>query len=252
MMTYISKFGGVILIIMGIMVYTGWLNNMSSYLSQFNGLDSIITQSQSDKTTDDSESDDTLDVKTEATSDDSTTGDASTQADGSDTGETSIEAGDETTTVQDESAATNEAVPSIDFTLTDQFGTLHTLSDYTGKTVFLNFWATGCPPCKEEVPLIEEKYKEMEENQGDLIIITVVNPGGFLESDEAAIHDFIEEYGITFPVLFDQDGSVFSNYYINSIPTTFMLNKNNEILGYIPGGMTADMMTSVINQALEE
>jgi len=214
-LTYISKIGGIVLIIMGIMVYTGWLNNVSSYLSQFGGVESLITQPQKEK------AEDTAVIESEEV-------------------------------VVDKVADQKDTTQSIDFTLMDQHGLEHTLSEYQGKTVFLNFWATGCPPCKDEVPHIIAKYNEYRQNQDDLIIISVVNPGGFLEGDRETIDAFIEAYGIDFPVLFDDEGTVFSDYYINSIPTTFLINTEGEILGYVPGGMTADMMTNVIKQALGE
>ena len=55
---------------------------------------------------------------------------------------------------------TSKRIKSIDFTLKDQYKNVHTLSEYEGKIVFLNFWATWCPPCKAEMPHIEEIYKE--------------------------------------------------------------------------------------------
>jgi cytochrome c-type biogenesis protein len=228
-LAYISKFGGIILIIMGIMVYTGWLNNVSSYLSQFGGVETLITQPQ-DEVNEDKvvEAEDAVEETEDAVI---------------------VESEDP---VADKVADEKDAILSMDFTLMDQHGISHTLSEYQGKTVFLNFWATGCPPCKDEVPHIIDKYNEYNQNQDDLIIISVVNPGGFLEGDREAIDAFIEEYGIDFPVLFDYEGTVFSDYNISSIPTTFLINTEGEILGYVPGGMTADMMSNVIKQALSE
>ena len=67
---------------------------------------------------------------------------------------------------------------AIDFELVDQYGNTHKLSDYKGKVVFLNFWATWCPPCKMEMPNIEELYKEYNYNKGDVVILGVAQPGG--------------------------------------------------------------------------
>src|SRR5699024_8381809 len=67
-------------------------------------------------------------------------------------------------------------IPAIDFTLVDQYGETHTLSDYKGKVVFLNFWATWCPPCRMEMPDIEEVYKERGKNAEDVIILGVSGP----------------------------------------------------------------------------
>jgi cytochrome c-type biogenesis protein len=113
----------------------------------------------------------------------------------------------------------------------------------------LNFWATGCPPCQREIPNIIDLY---EENTNDnVVILTVVNPNGFLESDTDFIMSYIEEKGITFPVLFDDSGKIFSSYGISSIPTTFMVTANSEIFGYINGAIDRSMMDNIINQTLK-
>lgn len=67
-------------------------------------------------------------------------------------------------------------VPAPDFTLTDQYGQSHTLSDYQGKTVFLNFWATWCGPCKMEMPDIQALYEDWDENAGELVVLGVAGP----------------------------------------------------------------------------
>ncbi len=66
-----------------------------------------------------------------------------------------------------------EKIEAIDFALYDQYGNEHKLSDYRGKTVFLNFWATWCPPCRSEMPYIEELYKEYNKNNADVVILGV-------------------------------------------------------------------------------
>ena len=68
-----------------------------------------------------------------------------------------------------------EKIKAIDFTLYDQYGKEHKLSDYKGKVVFLNFWATWCPPCKEEMPYIENLYKEYNENNDDVVILGIAS-----------------------------------------------------------------------------
>ena len=70
----------------------------------------------------------------------------------------------------------NGKILPIDFTLYDQYGKEHTLSEYKGKTIFLNFWATWCPPCREEMPYIDELYEEYNKNQDDVVILGVASP----------------------------------------------------------------------------
>ena len=141
--------------------------------------------------------------------------------------------------------------PAIDFELKDQYGKTHKLSDYKGKVVFLNFWATWCPPCKMEMPNIEELYKEYNYNKDDVVILGVAQPGG-QEKSISGIKEFINSNGYTFPTVFDESGDVFGNYYIRSLPTTFMIDKDGKIYGYVSGALSKDQMKSIINQTIEK
>jgi len=210
LLRYTIKAGGVILIIMGIMIYTGWMNGVSGYLNSF----SSDQQSGSRE--------------------------GAVQTDEPDAGKSS-------------EAAT---ISAFDFTLTDQYGNEHTLSDYRGKVVFLNFWATWCPPCKKEMPDIEALYKEYNFNQDDVVFLGIANPSSQeypnnQDDGKEAIKAFLDDNGYTFPTLFDETGDVLENYNISAFPTTFMIDKEGNIVGYVPGMMTKDIMVNVINQALE-
>jgi cytochrome c-type biogenesis protein len=146
--------------------------------------------------------------------------------------------------------------PAFDFTLTDQYGKEHTLSDYKGKVIFLNFWATWCPPCRGELPDIEELYQEYGKNEGDVIILGVANPVSDAYPNNADVTEdevlsFLEDKGYTFPVLLDETGGVLSDYYISAFPTTFMIDKQGNIYGYVPGALTKDMMINIINETLK-
>ncbi|MPQ43150.1 cytochrome c biogenesis protein CcdA [Clostridium tarantellae] len=196
---YTIKIGGVIMIIMGIMTFTGWLNDVTGYLSTGgnNINNSTSVNSEDDKT------------------------------------------------VKEEVLHT-----AFDFTLTDQYGNKHKLSDYKGKTVFLNFWATWCPPCKGEMPYIEELFKEFNFNKDDVVILGVATPGGREKSTEG-IKEFLNEKGYAFPVVFDESGKVTEIYQIRSLPTTFMINTNGEIYGYVTGALNKEQMNSIIKQTQE-
>ena len=87
-------------------------------------------------------------------------------------------------------------LPAPDFTLTDQFGNSHTLSDYKGQTVFLNFWATWCGPCKMEMPDIQALYVEWGENTGDLAVLGVAGPGIGQEGSAGDITAFLRKTDI--------------------------------------------------------
>ena len=147
-----------------------------------------------------------------------------------------------------EQAQENEEnkIEPIDFTLYDQYGNRHTLSEYKGKIVFLNFWATWCPPCRGEMPHMEELYNEYNKNQDDVVILGVASPNLGREGNENDIKDFLSEEGYTFPVVLDNNGAMVYDYGISAFPTTFIIDKEGYITKYIPGAMDKSTMQSVI------
>lgn len=231
LLKYTIKAGGIILIIMGVMTFTGWLNGVSSYLNSFSTNQSA-SESEGNEQSDVSNAQDTNDSLDSNTSE------------------------SKNNDVKEDEESQAEATPAIDFTLTDQYGNEHTLSDYKGKVVFLNFWATWCPPCNQEMPHIEELYQEYNFNQDDVIFLGVTNP----KSDEypnnsdvtkEEIISFLDTKGYSFPVVFDETGELLQAYNISAFPTTFMIDKEGNIAGYVPGMMTKDIMENVINQVLD-
>ena len=217
---YTIKAGGVILIIMGVMIFTGWMNGVSGYLNSININQQNTSQEKGAKS-------DTLN-----------------NAD--------IEAAEDGNIASEE----KDVIPAFDFTLTDQYGKKHTLSDYKGKVVFLNFWATWCPPCKKELPDIEDLYNEYNLNQDEVVFLGITNPSSAeypnnQDEEKEKINSFINDNNYTFPTLFDETGEVLQNYNISAFPTTFMIDKEGNIVGYVPGMMTKDIMVNVIKQALQ-
>ena len=150
-----------------------------------------------------------------------------------------------------DSAAESEDVEAPDFTLQDQYGVEHTLSQYRGKVVFLNFWATWCPWCVKEMPDIEELYHELGENQEDVVFLGLASPLAVDNVDEAGIISFLEEHGWTYPVLMDETGELFQTYYAQSLPTTWLIRKDGMVMGYVPGAMSKDQMQEVIRMTAE-
>ena len=141
-----------------------------------------------------------------------------------------------------------ERLAPIDFTLYDNYGNKHTLSEYKGKTVFLNFWATWCPPCREEMPYIDELYEEYNKNQEDVIILGVASPNLGREGSQENITEFLESNGYKFPVVFDENGSLMYGYGMNSLPSTLIIDKDGYITTYVPGAMNKETMKKVIER----
>ena len=223
---YTAKAGGVLMIAMGIFMVTGWMNSFSVNLagSPASGLES----------------------QTEA---DTPSASGETKEESPEPSETPASSAQESSegSPQEE----RELPDAPDFTLADQDGVTHAFSDYRGKTVFLNFWATWCPPCKSELGHIQSLYEDWEENAGDLAVLTVVSPNIGQEGDVAYITDFLEENGYTFPVLMDETGMLSYQYGVTALPTTFMITDEGKVYGYVPGAMTRDIMDMIVEQTME-
>ena len=220
---YTVKVGAALLVLMGVMTLTGFMNGITSYLSSAAG-SGVSNQSQTEESAAPAPS----------------------------------EASVSETPVTEESPAASErpVIPAPDFTLVDQYGETHTLSDYAGKTVFLNFWATWCGPCKSEMPEIQALYEKYGENQGDLIVLGVANPKTEdapynQDVTQAEVEQFLEDNGYTFPVVMDTTGEIFYYYGITAFPTTFMIGVDGNVFGYVPGALTGDIMESIVQQTMD-
>ena len=124
---------------------------------------------------------------------------------------------------------------AIDFKLKDLNGKEVSLSDFKGKRVFLNFWASWCPPCKAEMPEMEDLYKETKDS--DLVILAVN-----LGENKSTVEKFIKDNNYTFPVLLDNNNEAAVNYRVVSIPTSFFIDKDGTIVDKHIGSITiADM-----------
>lgn len=122
----------------------------------------------------------------------------------------------------------DKRIPASDFTLKDLNGNTVRLRDLKGKVVFLNFWATWCPPCRLEMPTMEELHKEFSD-QGLVILAT-----NFRESPDE-VRSFLKQHSLTFTTLLDEQERAFGLYRAWSLPTTYLINKNSEIVGKVIG-----------------
>ena len=122
----------------------------------------------------------------------------------------------------------DKKVRAPDFTLRDLQGNAVRLQDLRGKVVFLNFWATWCPPCRLEMPTMEQLHKEFSDRG---LVVLAVN---FRESlDE--VRSFLKQHGLTFTTLLDEQERAFGLYRAWSLPTTYLINKEGDIVGKVIG-----------------
>ena len=143
------------------------------------------------------------------------------------------------------------AIPALDFVLPDQYGAEHTLAQYRGRVIFLNFWATWCPPCRAEMPDIQSLYEKYGPDHEEVAILAVATPGFNGEEDEAGVRTFLTENGYTYPVLMDEAGTLMRGYGVSAIPTTFMIDAAGNVFGYVTGAMSAETMQSIVDQTLQ-
>ena len=137
-------------------------------------------------------------------------------------------------------------IDAPDFAVYDMDGHPVILSEIgKGKKVVLNFWATWCKYCKEEMPDFDEVYKEM----GDDVVFMMINlPYTRGESVEKA-KEYIAENGFSFPVYFDNDQDVYMNYDVSGLPATYIINSDGTFFGYTQGRLPKDALVNAINNA---
>jgi len=129
-----------------------------------------------------------------------------------------------------------------DFSLSVLEGETRSLGSYKGKVVFLNFWATWCGPCRSEMPSMESVYKKFRDKGLEILAVNCAE-------DKATVSSFMKSEGFTFPALLDLDGRVSLNYGVQSIPTTFLIDRDGMIVLRLVGSI--DWNTPKIHAALE-
>ncbi len=122
-----------------------------------------------------------------------------------------------------------------DFELTTLDGEQVSLSDYRGQRVVLNFWASWCPPCKAEVPDLQKFH---ENKDVEILAVNLTKT----ETRRSDVTDFVDEYGMTFPVLMDETSDVAKNYQIQPIPTSYFINSKGRIQYKRIGAMNYETM----------
>lgn len=206
---YTVKVGGALLVVIGLLMVTGWMDTLSGSLAGSDPQATLTVQ---------------VTQQPEATN---------------------------TPEATDAPEQSQAPIPALDFTLTDQFGNTHTLDQYKEKTILLNFWGTWCGPCRSEMPDLQAVYEDYGKNEKDLVVLGVAAPNLGQEGSAEDITAFLEENGYTYPTLMNEDASLFYSYGISSFPTTFMIDKNGNVYGYIMGAQSREVFDDIIQQTMD-
>jgi thiol-disulfide isomerase/thioredoxin len=130
--------------------------------------------------------------------------------------------------------------PAHDFVLNDVQGNSVRLSALRGRVVFVNFWATWCPPCRQEMPSMDRLYRELKDSGLAMVAIDV-------KESKKEVSDFMRELRLSFPALLDTDGNVSRRYGTVGLPNTYIVDRTGKLIGHKPGGKnwaTSEMIAS--------
>lgn len=138
-------------------------------------------------------------------------------------------------------------VESTDFTLKDLDNKKISLRNYRGKIVMLNFWATWCTPCRQEMPSMEKLHRQFKDKG---FVVLAVAAGEKAEG----VNAFVKEYHITFSALLDTDQEVAEEYQVWALPTTYFINAEGKIIGRVNGSRdwSAKEATQYISAILQK
>lgn len=149
------------------------------------------------------------------------------------------------TVAKDERPGFQKGDTPPDFELSTLSGETVKLSDYKGKKVILNFWASWCAPCKAEMPHMESYYKKNKDK--DNVEIIAVNLTKQETKGLEGIEDFIDTYGLTFPIPLDNDGKIMDMYKVLMIPTTYLINTDGTIAHKLIAPMDEKMIKGFVD-----
>lgn len=148
----------------------------------------------------------------------------------------------------------NKAIQAYDFTAMDKDGKTVKLSDFKGKKVYINMWASWCGPCMREIPELEKTYQKLKDNK-DIVFLSMTSPNDSefknqnpQDKSKDVILNKAKELGVTYPVLFDVNDRFIINYAIRSFPTHIFINSDGTIGNRIAGAVTEESLTKEIEK----
>lgn len=133
----------------------------------------------------------------------------------------------------------NDVAP--DFQVETLDGETMYLSDFRGQGVFLNFWATYCPPCKDEMPFMENQYHIFKDKGVEILAINVGEP-------PLTAKKFVERYKLTFPIPLDSREEIYKAYGVGPIPTTFLIDKDGKVIDRVTKGLSEQEITEMMER----
>ena len=125
--------------------------------------------------------------------------------------------------------AIEDNLPAPDFTFPGLDGKKVSLSDYRGKVVLVNIWATWCPPCVDEMPSMEKLYNKFKGQNFEILAVSIDEPG------LKAVAPFMRKFNLTFPALIDSEGAINAVYGVTGVPESFIIDKQGILIKKIIG-----------------
>ena len=169
----------------------------------------------------------------------------------SSTSEKKEETNKQTTT---SSTSENKAIQAYDFTAMDKDGKTVKLSDFKGKKVYINMWASWCGPCMREIPELEKTYQKLKNNK-DVVFLSMTSPNDSEFKNQSpqdkgkdVILNKAKELGVTYPVLFDVNDRFIINYAIRSFPTHILINSDGTFETRIAGSVNEETLTKELEK----
>ena len=146
-------------------------------------------------------------------------------------------------TAPDTTGEAEVVIPAIDFTVYDAEGNAVKLSDFYGKPIVLNFWASWCGPCRSEMPDFQKACTDLE---GQVQFLMINMTDGSRETLDTA-KAFLSDSGYTFPVFFDTDVDAAIKYSVYALPTTFFINAEGHLVAYAESALSEDLLQKGID-----